>query len=97
MTEIGTKLLIKNDSSLEIYFGSDFIIEKNEDNKWYSLDVCTDFTAEEIVLIPNSSVEINILWENIYGVLEEGNYRILKEFTIGDITSFYSCEFSVLP
>ena len=66
----------------EINFGEAFTIEKYTDGKWtavqYKEEVC--FNDEAFLLNENEKRIVPHKWENIYGELGEGRYRICKEF-----------------
>ena len=74
------------DATGELEYGSDYIIEKYNGETWEKVPYAVNennvaFTAEAYIVPTDSIAEIDITWENLYGSLPAGRYRIAKSFT----------------
>ncbi len=63
-------------------YGGSYYIQKNENNSFVNLMPISEITfTTDITFINESEFEISINWENYYGLLEAGEYRIVKEIS----------------
>ena len=76
----GATFILKNDNNIDMIYGDSYTIEVEKDGKWEKFDVEGDFNDIAYNLKAKSSKEITINWENIYGKLELGKYRLIKKF-----------------
>ncbi len=77
------KYKIYNDFDREILTGNDYELQIELNGSWYSLPYITDiqgFLGYGILIGSGSSNEFDIKWENLYGKLETGHYRIVAYF-----------------
>ena len=74
----GATFILKNDNNIDMIYGDSYTIEVEKDGKWEKFDVEGDFNDIAYNLKAKSSKEITINWENIYGKLELGKYRLIK-------------------
>lgn len=81
LTKTGATLILKNEKYDEIQYGAEYEIEIKKNNKWYKIDALLNFILPLYVLNKGSEDEFNINWENGYGKLKPGEYRILKNIT----------------
>ena len=68
---------------MNLFFGRYYRLEILVDDMWEQVPYVKDpprFTAEAIGLYPRSIVRFSIDWEDIYGQLPPGHYRVVKEF-----------------
>lgn len=74
--------------------GASFSIEKNVNGFWLELPKQAEISWIEIWYAPNKDgiIEQSLNWKDLYGELEKGNYRIVKN--IGVLGSVYA-EFSI--
>lgn len=101
------ELEISNNSSKTLYWGSWFTLEKKENDNWYEvklLDLESDniartWTDSLAYLNKDETRTIECKWDNGYGELSNGNYRIVKEFFFDernqDEKVYVACEFSI--
>lgn len=63
-----------------LFYGNGYHLEKYEDNEWVSLEPLTELIWTTLAYsVPlDDSVRWDINWENTYGILEEGRYRLGK-------------------
>lgn len=69
---------IYNNTNNEMYYGVNFEIEKLEDNVWKSFNVNSEWIDLAVILKAKSFNNEKAEWKNIYGELESGKYRIIK-------------------
>lgn len=77
----GATFILKNDNNIDMIYGDSYTIEVEKDGKWEKFDVEGDFNDIAHNLKAKSSKEITINWENIYGKLELGKYRLIKKIS----------------
>lgn len=77
----GATFILKNDNNIDMIYGDSYTIEVEKDGKWEKFDVEGDFNDIAYNLKAKSSKEITINWENIYGKLEPGKYRLIKNIS----------------
>lgn len=89
LTPTSTTLILKNDSNSDIHYGNGYHIEEKKDEGWYYENIELVTTMPLMTLSPNTSIELEYNWENIYGKLSSGEYRIVKEYNLGDSQNDY--------
>lgn len=100
LTNTGATLVLKNDSNVVIEYGNPYEIEIKKDGEWHKINVELNFTMPAFGLEPGETKERDFKWENGYGKLASGEYRIIKSIDIekedGTYESFYvSAEFTI--
>lgn len=93
-------LILRNDSDVDVEYGYPYEIEIKKDGKWYKINVEIDFILLSFGLKSKETKEIELNWENGYGILASGEYRIVKSIDIknedGTFETFYvSAEFPI--
>lgn len=82
ITSKGATFILKNNTDKEYWYGPDYIVEKNENEKWQEVKTITGeplvWNAVAYTLKPNEEKEINIDWSLGYGKLDNGQYRLVK-------------------
>jgi len=96
----GATLVLTNNSDKNYHYGNPYEIEIKQDGEWYKINVQIDFIMPAFGLKANETKEIELNWENGYGKLAEGTYRIIKgidyEYEEGKYESFYiAVEFTI--
>ncbi len=100
LSQSGVTLILKNGSDMDVQYGDSYEIEIEKDRKWHKINVELNFNSPAYTLKSKKSEEIELKWENEYGKLAPGNYRILKSVDIkmedGTFDTFYvSTEFTI--
>jgi len=100
LTNTGVTLILKNDSNVDVQYGNPYEMEIKKDGEWYKINVELNFTLPAFTLKSKETKEIKLNWENSYGHLAKGKYRIIKGVDIekedGTFESFYvSTEFNI--
>ena len=100
LTNTGAIFILKNNGNISYGYGPAWEIEIKQDDKWHKIDVLLNFNSPSYQLSVNESKELNINWENSYGKLASGEYRLIKHIDIekddGTFEDFYvSAEFTI--
>ena len=100
LTKTGATLVLKNDSEVNVQYGNPYEIEIKEGGEWHKINVELNFTLPAFSLKAKESKEIEIKWENGYGKLASGKYRIIKGIDVPKedetFDTFYvSAEFTI--
>lgn len=75
----GATLILTNNSDKEFQYGNPYKMEIKQNGEWYKIPVEINFTLPAFSLKSKESKEIELNWENGYGKLASGTYRIIKE------------------
>lgn len=100
LTNTGATFILKNEGNIDYGYGPSWEIEMKQDDEWHKIDVVLNFNSPSYQLSVNESKELNINWENSYGKLASGDYRIIKSIDVeqedGTFDTFYvSAEFTI--
>ena len=79
LTNKSATLVLTNNSDKNFEYGNPYEIEVKKDGEWHKINVELYFTLPAFQLSAKESKEIELDWENGYGKLSEGTYRIIKE------------------
>ncbi len=80
LTNKGATIIIKDLNEEKCLFGRAYHLEKYNDGKWEALKSKIDmiFTLEGLSVGENNELSFDLKWENYYGELNPGKYRIVK-------------------
>ena len=100
LTKTRAILVIKNNSDMDVLYGNNYEIEIKKEGEWKKINVELFFPLPAFLLKSKASKEIEFNWENGYGKLPLGNYRIIKNIALekeaGTFDNFYiSAEFTI--
>ncbi|EEG78627.1 immunoglobulin-like domain-containing protein [Dethiobacter alkaliphilus] len=104
VSNTGLTVVFENNTERECIYGEYFSLEKKINGTWYQLPVVVDgnygFNDIGYPLPPGGSGEFTAKWEWLYGTLEPGNYRIVKDILDvrepGDFDTYYlAAEFEI--
>lgn len=79
LTNKGATLVLTNNSDKNLLYGNPYKIEIKKDGEWHKINVELYFNMPAFQLSAKESKEIVLDWENGYGKLAKGTYRIIKE------------------
>ncbi|WP_096154197.1 immunoglobulin-like domain-containing protein [Bacillus sp. FJAT-45066] len=83
VSSTGLTVIFENNSDKDCMYGEYFLLEKKIEGKWYQVPVALDgeYGFNSIGYdLPSSDVkEMPIDWEWLYGSLDTGEYRIVKD------------------
>lgn len=94
LSEIGATLIIRDINDEPYTYSEWYELEKYVDNKWVDVDpLVDDYFFNEMAYVPNKNGEVKFTmnWEERYGKLPLGSYRILKKAN----NEIFSIEFGV--
>ena len=100
LTNKSATLVLTNNSDKNFQYGNPYEIEIKKDGEWHKINVELTFTMPAFQLSAKENKEIEINWENGYGKLAKGTYRIIKgidyEYEEGKYKSFnIAVEFTI--
>ena len=100
LTNSGATLILTNNSDKSFQYGNPYEIEIKKEGEWHKINVELNFTMPAFQLSARENKEIEINWENGYGKLAKGTYRIIKgidyEYEEGKYKSFnIAVEFTI--
>ena len=78
LTNKSATLVLTNYSDKNFQYGNPYEIEIKKDGEWHKINVKLNFDMPAFPLSSKESKEIELDWENGYGKLTEGTYRIIK-------------------
>lgn len=78
LTNKSATLVLTNNSAKNFQYGNPYEIEIKKDGEWHKINVELYFTMPAFQLSARENKEIEINWENGYGKLAKGTYRIIK-------------------
>ena len=82
LTKKGATLVLKNDSDVDVQYRNPYEIEIKKDGEWHKINVQLNFTLPAFLLKAKETKELEINWEEGYGKLTSGVYRIIKSIDI---------------
>lgn len=97
VTPKGLTVIITDTNDSPYIYGESYEVEKKVNDEWTTLPVVVKgaYGFNEIgLLMKGNTMELNVDWEWLYGLLENGEYRILKSLYI-DGYQYFSAEFSI--
>ena len=78
LTNKSATLILTNNSDKNFQYGTPYEIEIKKDGEWHKINVELNFDMPAFQLLSKESKEIELDWENEYGKLAKGTYRIIK-------------------
>ena len=78
LTNKSATLVLTNNSDKNFQYGNTYEIEIKKDGEWHKINVELNFDMPAFPLSSKESKEIELDWENGYGKLAKGTYRIIK-------------------
>lgn len=79
LTNKSATLVLTNNSDKNFQYGNPYEIEIKKDGEWHKINIELNFDMPAFPLSSKESKEIELDWENGYGKLAKGTYRIIKE------------------
>ena len=100
LTNKSATLVLTNNSDKNFQYGNTYEIEIKKDGEWHKINVELNFDMPAFPLSSKESKEIELDWENGYGKLAKGTYRIIKginyEYEEGKYETFnVAAEFTI--
>ncbi len=80
---VGLTVVFENKTDSECIYGEYFVLERKTGGSWFQVPVTFDgeyvFNSIGYILNPQGKSERTLEWELLYGGLEPGEYRIIKD------------------
>lgn len=99
ITNTGMTIHFENETENDYIYGSSFSLKKNIEDDWYQVPIIVvDYAFDDIghELPASDSREWTVDWEWLYGELDSGKYRIVKDVLNvrepGDYDTYYLAE-----
>ena len=100
LTKTGATIIITDLNEEKYTYGEYFRIDKKEDNGWQELKpIIKNYAFNSIgyLVNENNQLELNHDWSILYGSLEKGKYRLVKDVydANNDTRKYFSVEFII--
>ena len=97
LTNEGATILITDKNDNPKSWGVDFLVEVKKNDKWEQVPQKAQVSWIEIAMMPNENgvTEIECNWTEMYGKLESGTYRIVKNYYSQQYHKVYSEPFTI--
>lgn len=99
LTNKSATIIIKDNNDIPASYGTWFRIDKKENGEWKEVDEIIGnsyaFTEQAISVREDRTLEMNTDWEKLYGELQPGEYRIVKERDYKKEKNYFYTEFSI--
>ncbi len=104
VSSTGLTVIFENNSNKQCVYGEDFWLEKKIKGRWYQVPVALDgnygFSSIGYDLASSDVKEWTADWDWLYGSLDTGEYRILKDILdfrkAGDYDKYHlTAEFTI--
>lgn len=82
VTNTGATIIIKDENKNPYNYGSWYKLEKLDTGEWIKLDtIRDDYLFNDVAYLVDENKEIKFVmdWEDIYGKLQPGTYRLVKD------------------
>lgn len=96
ITNTGCTILLINRTNIMFNYSHWFVIEKKVNNEWKLLKAKSNIVIDALgrSVRPNSSIEMQLDWTNVYGKLKSGEYRLVLKDISGE-SNYYYMKFSI--
>lgn len=94
ITPTSATIVIKDTNESSYTYSEWYEIEKEVDSKWEKLEVNNDmvFNDKGYKVDDNDTIEFDMNWEDYYGSLEPGNYRLIKRVDNNYLYTYFTIE-----
>lgn len=97
LTKTGATVVITDKNETPYSYGEWFRIDEKDGDKWKEVEQITDnyaFNDIAYLIGEDGMLEEKIDWSELYGELENGEYRLVKELYINGY-NYFSVEFTI--
>lgn len=96
VTSTGLSYEIDNQSEENLSYGQDYSVQKQKDGKWYVLEGNPiAITMELLWLSAGESASHEVNWEDGFGKLAKGHYRLIKNMGTEEAGYYVAGEFTI--
>lgn len=97
LTNTSATVIITDENNQKTSYGQWFRIDKKENNTWKEVDKISDnyaFIALAYNVGEDGTLEMKQDWKDLYGELESGTYRLVKQIN-DNVTKYFWVEFTI--
>lgn len=93
----GITYTISNQSDKDVSFGQDYILQMEKDGKWYQVEPKGGIAITmELLWVPAGTTDTHeIIWNDSYGKLSSGHYRVVKNVSDNEAGYYLAGEFQL--
>ena len=97
LTNTGATVIITDTNELPYSYGEAYKIQKLENNEWKDIKTKDGYVFNDLAYNTdeNGKLEMKINWNNLYGSLKSGEYKLSKEIGDYDNPEIISVEFEI--
>lgn len=97
LTNLGCTLIIQNESNEDVYIGLDYFIQVLSGEDWFDITVPDNFSwaAVQWTVQAHDTYTQDINWEELYGKLPDGEYRLIKTYAVEETDSYLVVGFEI--
>ena len=94
VTPTGATLTIKDENENPYIYGEWYEIEKEVDSEWERLEAINDLVFNDLgyKVDENNTVSFTMDWQDYYGTLEPGGYRLIKRIDNNYLYTYFTIE-----
>ena len=94
VTPTGATLTIKDENENPYIYGEWYEIEKEVDSEWERLETINDLLFNDLgyKVDENNTVSFTMDWQDYYGTLEPGGYRLIKRIDNNYLYTYFTIE-----
>ena len=94
VTPTGATLTIKDENENPYIYGEWYEIEKEVDSEWERLETINDLVFNDLgyKVDENNTVSFTMDWQDYYGTLEPGGYRLIKRIDNNYLYTYFTIE-----
>lgn len=94
VTPTGATLTIKDENENPYIYGEWYEIEKEVDSEWERLETINDLVFNDLgyKVDENNMVSFTMDWQDYYGTLEPGSYRLIKRIDNNYLYTYFTIE-----
>lgn len=94
VTPTGATLTIKDENENPYIYGEWYEIEKEVDSEWERLETINDLVFNDLgyKVDENNTVSFTMDWQDYYGTLEPGSYRLIKRIDNNYLYTYFTIE-----
>lgn len=94
VTPTGATLTIKDENENPYIYGEWYEIEKEVDSEWERLETINDLLFNDLgyKVDENNTVSFMMDWQDYYGTLEPGSYRLIKRIDNNYLYTYFTIE-----
>lgn len=97
LTNTGATIIITDTNELPYSYGEAYKIQKLENNEWKDIKTKNGYAFNDLAYNTdeNGKLEMKLNWNDMYGSLKSGEYKLIKEIGDYDNPEIISVEFEI--